>query len=153
MHQLESTENCSAIKRTTNTGGTAAEAEWQHCHANTSSTTVDAGEPSRKHNGRPWERGSAGQRADADTCRSLSCFPWKIATSRGWTTGQILKSGCSRPNHRQYGPGADANSGAEGGGCGVYIRSLLLSFPFLSFPSFCYLCSISQISYVSRDQG
>jgi len=43
--------------------------------SSTSSATAAGGETSRKHYGRRWERRRAGKRADAATCRSLSCFP------------------------------------------------------------------------------
>jgi len=42
---------------------------------NTSSATAPSGESSNKHYGRRWVKRRAGKRADADTCRSLSCFP------------------------------------------------------------------------------
>jgi len=49
---------------------------------NTSSATAAGGETSNRHYGRRWEKRRAGRRAHADTCRSLSCFPWKSATKR-----------------------------------------------------------------------
>jgi len=65
----------------TNAGGGAAEAGQPRLR-NTSSATASGGETNNRHNERQWEMQRAGKRADAATCRSLSCFPWKSATKR-----------------------------------------------------------------------
>jgi len=65
-----------------NTSSAAAEAGRWPRRGNTSSATVAGGETSNRHYGRRWEKRRAGKRADADTCRSLNCFPWKSATKR-----------------------------------------------------------------------
>jgi len=108
---------------------------------NTSSATAAGGETSRKHCGKRWERRRAGKRADADTCRSLSCFPETNVIKRWWTSWRLLKSGSSRPNEGRDGAGTEADSGAGSGGSGH--RSLRVSFfSFLSFP-FCSGLSLS----------
>ena len=77
----ESTSNVSATEKTTNAGGAAAEA-GRPGGGNTSSATSAGGETSNRHYGRRWEMLWAGMRADADMCKSLSCFAWKSATKR-----------------------------------------------------------------------
>jgi len=62
-------------------GGAAAEAGRPR-RGSTSSPAAAGGETSNRHYGRRWEKRRAGKRVDADTCRSLSCFPRKSATKR-----------------------------------------------------------------------
>ena len=59
----------------------AAEAGQQPRHGNTSSATAAGGENSSKDYGRWWERRRAGKQTDADSCRSLNCFPLESATN------------------------------------------------------------------------
>jgi len=60
-------------------------------------------ETSRKLSGRRWERRRAGKRADANMCRTLSCFPSESATKRWWTSWQLMRSGSSRQNEWRHG--------------------------------------------------
>ena len=82
LGQVHATFNsCPNISIKVCAGGAAAEAGRPR-RGSTSSATAAGGETSNRHYGRRWEKRRAGKRADADTCRSLSCFPWKSATKR-----------------------------------------------------------------------
>jgi len=93
---------------------------------NTYSAAAAGGETRIRHYARRWEQGRNGTRADADTCRSLTCFPWQSAAKRRWTSWRLLKSGCSRPDEGGYGAGAEADSEA-GSGSGRIPPFLVLS--------------------------
>ena len=67
-----------------NAGGAAAEAgrRPRPRRGNTSSATAADGSTSKKRSGKRWGKQRDGERADADTCKSLSCSPWKSAIKR-----------------------------------------------------------------------
>jgi len=82
MHLLESTYNSSASERTTYAGGVVMQAGRRPRRGNSSSSTVADGETSNRHYIRQWEKQQDGKRADADTCRSLTCFLSKCVTKQ-----------------------------------------------------------------------
>jgi len=131
MHPVESTYNLSAIEMTTNAGGVVAEAGRRPRHGNTSSANAAGVETSRTHYGWQGERRQAGKRADADTCRSLICFPEMSVIKQWWTSWRLLKSGNSFPNGWRDDGGTEADSGAGSGGIG-HISFLSFLFSFLS---------------------
>ena len=45
-----------------------------------------------------WGKQRDGERADADTCKSLGCSPWKSAIKQWWNSWQLLMSRSSRPS-------------------------------------------------------
>jgi len=79
MRPLEFTYIDSVTERMTSAGG--VKGQWPRC-GSTSSTTAAGEETSRARSGKRWERPRAGKQADADTCRSQSCFPWKSVIMR-----------------------------------------------------------------------
>jgi len=61
----------------------AGGAEAEQCRRESIySATAAGGKTSKKCSRRRWGRPQAGKRADADTCRFLSCFSWRNATKR-----------------------------------------------------------------------
>ena len=92
MDRLERTHSGLDTEWTTN----AASAEVGHSsHGSISSTTAAGGKTSRKRFGRQQGRPQDGKWADADTCRFLSCFPWRDVTQRWWSSWLALRSGSS----------------------------------------------------------
>jgi len=143
MHPLESTWNGSATKRMTNAGGVAAEAGQWPRHGNTSSATAAGGETCKGHYGRWWDRHGAGKPAEADTYRSLSCYPYKIATKQWWTSLRLRKLGCSHWNERQFGGDAEDDSGAERRQRWGYISVPFVPFIFSPYVQFIFTIVLS----------
>jgi hypothetical protein len=86
--------------------------------------------------------------ADADPCRSLSCFPQSNVIKGWWTSCQLLKLGSSRLIEERDGAGTGADSGAGSGGS----RHISLHFLFFSF-LFSLFWSVFKLSFVSGDEG
>jgi len=117
----------------TNAGGAGVELGQRPRLMHTCSANAAGGETSRRHCGRLRETRWAGMRADADTCRSQSCFPEMNVIKWWWTSWQLLKLGSSCPNEWRDGAGTEADSGAGSGGSRhISLRFLSLSFPFCS---------------------
>jgi len=115
IHLLESTYNGSATERTINANG--VQEEQPRCRS-TSSAIVGGGKTSSKPSGKLRERCWARKQADADMCRSQSCYPWNSAIKGLWTASQQLTSGSSCPNDWKYGAGTEADTGAGSSGSG-----------------------------------
>jgi len=123
MGPPEFTKHHSVTESTTS--GCGEMGQWPRCERICSATAA-GGETSRVRSGKWWERPTAGKQADADTCRSLSCFPRECVIRRWWTSWRLRKSESSRPVDWRDGVGTEPRSGVGSGDSG------LITFLFFS---------------------